>query len=109
MLFGMQDVTKRTVHVVLLVRSLILRYHCFLFTGGTFNRTAVISYQKGGTVMISQRFFGHDALNNIRMDTYINGTVPEIINGEKLTVDEYKEEYQRVAPGMIILKIIHIC
>ena len=69
------------------------------FVGGSFNRSAVITYQKGGLVVINQRFFGHDALNNIRMDTYINGTVPIISNGEKVSVDEYKEEYRRVAPG----------
>ena len=56
-------------------------------------------------MVIRQRFFGHDALNNIRMETYINGTVPVITNGEKVTVDEYKEEYRRVAPGMEIQSI----
>lgn len=76
-------------------------FNGYSFSGGTFNRTAIISYQQGGVVVIRQRFFGHDALNNIRMETYINGTVPEITNGEKVTVDEYKEEYRRVAPGVI--------
>lgn len=76
-------------------------FNGYSFTGGTFNRTAIISYQKGGSVVITQRFFGHDALNNIRMETHVNGTVPLITNGEKVTVDEYKEEYRRVAPGLI--------
>ena len=69
------------------------------FEGGEFNRTAVIRYQSGETAYIRQQFFGHDALNNIALQTQIEGTVPDLINGVKVTLDDYKEEYRRVSPG----------
>ncbi|KAK3595925.1 hypothetical protein CHS0354_032433 [Potamilus streckersoni] len=73
----------------------------YMFTGGHFNRTARIQYQSGAFVLINQQFFGHDALNNLRLETRIDGTVPDIGNGEKITVDDYKEEYRRVSTGYI--------
>lgn len=71
------------------------------FTGGNFNRTATIKYQSGGEVNIFQTFYGADALSNIRMDTYIEGTAPEMETTEQITVDDYKEEYFKVSPGVI--------
>lgn len=73
----------------------------YMLTGGDFNRTAVIKYQSGETAYIRQQFFGHDALDNIRLQTHIEGSVPDIINGVKITLDDYKEEYRRVSPGVI--------
>ena len=69
------------------------------FIGGEFNRTAVIKYQSGETAYIRQQYYGHDALDNIRLSTQIEGTVPDIINGVKITLDDYKEEYRRISPG----------
>lgn len=69
------------------------------FVGGEFNRTAVIKYQSGETAYIRQQFFGHDALDNIRLQTQLEGSVPDLNNGVKITLDDYKEEYRRVSPG----------
>lgn len=73
----------------------------YMLTGGEFNRTAVIKYQSGETAYIRQQFFGHDALDNIRLQTQLEGSVPDLINGVKITLDDYKEEYRRVSPGVI--------
>lgn len=73
----------------------------YMLTGGEFNRTAVIKYQSGQTAYVRQQFFGHDALDSIALQTTIEGTVPDIINGVKITIDDYKEEYRRVSPGVI--------
>ncbi|PVD26094.1 hypothetical protein C0Q70_13762 [Pomacea canaliculata] len=73
--------------------------------GGVFNRTSVINFQRGDrtihTVRIMQRFFGHDALNNVRMDTHIEGDLPNIVLGSKISISDYHENYKRVSPGLI--------
>lgn len=68
--------------------------------GGNLNRTATITYQQGGEVTITQRYFGQSVQDNIRMETYINGTVPEIDATSRITVDDYSEEYRRVGAGV---------
>lgn len=77
----------------------------FSFTGGIFNRSAVVNFQRGNrtihTVRITQRFFGHDALNNLRMDTRIEGDLPNIAPNSKVTIDDYSENYKRLARGLI--------
>ncbi|KAK7504328.1 hypothetical protein BaRGS_00004632, partial [Batillaria attramentaria] len=77
----------------------------FSYTGGVFNRTAVVNFQRGNrtihTVRITQRFFGHDALNNLRMDTRIDGDLPTIALSSKVTIDDYNENYKRLGPGLI--------
>ncbi|KAL5008100.1 hypothetical protein ScPMuIL_013681 [Solemya velum] len=70
----------------------------YMFTGGEFNRTAIIHFQSGEMISVRQRFFGHDALSNLRMETEIEGDLPQVAN---VTVDDYKEEYRRVSPGVI--------
>lgn len=50
-----------------------------------------------------QRFFGHDALNNVRMDTHIEGDLPNIVLGSKISISDYHENYKRVSPGMVDL------
>ncbi|XP_060577111.1 nidogen-2-like [Ruditapes philippinarum] len=73
----------------------------FMFTGGVFNRTARIRYQNGEEVVIEQKYHGPSVLNNIRMETVINGNVPKLESAEKVTIDDYSEEYRRVSPGVI--------
>lgn len=74
------------------------------FSGGVFNRTAVVNFQRGNhtvhTIRVSQRFFGHDALNNLRMDTHLEGDLPDISEGAKITIDDYNENYKRIGPGL---------
>jgi hypothetical protein len=33
------------------------------------------------------------------METVINGNVPKLESAEKVTIDDYSEEYRRVSPG----------
>ncbi|XP_064599623.1 nidogen-1-like isoform X3 [Liolophura sinensis] len=73
----------------------------YMFTGGEFNRTTVVRYQSGEEVTIRQMFYGHDALNNMRMDTFITGSLPSIPVDKAITVDDFKEEYRRVSPGLV--------
>lgn len=77
----------------------------FSFTGGVFNRSATVNYQRGNrtihTVKITQRFYGHDALNNIRMDSQIYGDLPDISEGAKITIDDYNDNYKRIEPGLV--------
>lgn len=77
-------------------------YH---FTGGKFNRTAKITFQFADradlVVRLYQRFRGHDSLNNIRMDTYLEGDLPDIPPGSVVSIDDYNENYKRTAPGVV--------
>ncbi|XP_053375002.1 nidogen-1-like [Mercenaria mercenaria] len=73
----------------------------YMFTGGLFNRTARIRYQQGEEVVIEQKYHGNNVLNNIRMETVINGNVPSLASAEKITIDDYSEEYRRASPGVI--------
>ncbi|XP_076463392.1 nidogen-1-like [Babylonia areolata] len=77
----------------------------FQYTGGVFNRTAVVNYQRGNrtvhSMRITQRFFGQDALNNLRMDTHLEGDLPDITAGSKVTIDDYVENYKRVGRGLV--------
>ena len=70
-----------------------------------FNRTAVVNFQRGNhtthTLRVWQRFFGHDALNNLRMDTRLQGDLPAISAGAKVTIDDYNENYKTVGPGRL--------
>ncbi|KAK7103484.1 nidogen-like [Littorina saxatilis] len=80
-------------------------YNGFTFTGGAFNRTAVVNFMRGEvtthTIRITQKFYGHDALNNLRMDTRMDGDMPDVADGAKVTIDDYSENYKRVQPGVV--------
>ncbi|XP_053380064.1 uncharacterized protein LOC123548965 [Mercenaria mercenaria] len=73
----------------------------YMSTGGQFNRTARIRYQQGDEVVIEQKYHRNNALNKIWMETVINGNVPSLASAEKLTIDDYSEEYKRTSPGVI--------
>lgn len=73
----------------------------YMYTGGLFNRTAHIRYSNGDHVVIEQNYLGHNVLANIIMETVINGKVPDFSTAEKITIDDYTEEYSRVRPGVI--------
>ena len=73
-----------------------------MLTGGEFNRTAIVTFMHRNTtksLKVFQEFLGHDALNNLRLETHVNGDIPVIAPNSKVTVDDYKENYRRVAPG----------
>lgn len=50
---------------------------------------------------IVQQFLGHDALNNLRMDSYIDGNLPNFASGSKITIDDYTENYKKLETGML--------
>lgn len=67
-------------------------------------------FQSGGeTVNIKQQFVGKDAEGYMRANMVISGNVPNLASGAKLTVDDYKEEFTRSAPGicMCLLRAIN--
>ncbi|XP_048259530.1 nidogen-1-like [Haliotis rufescens] len=76
----------------------------YAFTGGEFNRTATVTFLFGNmtyVVNVQQKFFGHDALNNLRMETTLNGDMPPIETGAKVVVDDHKENFKKLRPGLI--------
>ncbi|XP_021357021.1 nidogen-2-like [Mizuhopecten yessoensis] len=73
----------------------------FMLTGGEFNRTAVVTYQSGEVVNLHQKFFGQDTLDQTGLETHISGVVPEVLNGGKVTVGDYKEEFVHAGKGLI--------
>lgn len=78
------------------------------YSGGDFNRTVVVRFQAGGeTVNIKQQFTGKAAEGYMRANMVINGNVPNIPSGAKLTVDDYKEEFTRSAPGITCAPLFH--
>ncbi|ESO97555.1 hypothetical protein LOTGIDRAFT_208735 [Lottia gigantea] len=76
----------------------------YAFTGGEFNRTVTVTFfdqNNEKKLRIYQYFFGHDALNNMRMESRLDGVIPQIPIDAKVSVDDYKENYKKVAPGVI--------
>lgn len=80
----------------------------FMIAGGDFNRTATVQYQPTReTVTIQQRFTDPDVPGHLRLATTLEGTIPRIADNAKVEIDDYKEEYRRVGPGVIKLSSAH--
>ncbi|CAL1530382.1 unnamed protein product [Lymnaea stagnalis] len=77
----------------------------YSLTGGKFNRTARVTFQSVDradyVVRIYQVFNGHDSPNNIRMETRLEGNVPEIPLGAMVSVDDYNENYKKTSRGTV--------
>ncbi|XP_013386084.1 nidogen-1 isoform X2 [Lingula anatina] len=74
----------------------------YMVAGGRMNRTVTVRFQSTGDVLtVRQHFEGHNALNYMQMQTYINGTIPEIQEGQKVTIDDYNEEFRRISAGQM--------
>ncbi|KAI0241926.1 Nidogen-2 [Lamellibrachia satsuma] len=72
----------------------------FMITGGTFNRTAVITYLAGGeSITVNQQAVRDSAV--MRMTTSVNGNIPNIALTAEVVVKDFAEQYRRVAPGVI--------
>ncbi|XP_056022380.1 nidogen-1-like isoform X2 [Ostrea edulis] len=71
----------------------------YMLSGGILNRTAAVRYSTGEQVSIIQKFHGHDTQGHMRLETNIQGTVPSIPINSSITLGDYTEEYQRIAPG----------
>lgn len=70
-----------------------------MFVGGVLNHTAVMTYPSGEQAQITQQFFGHDTQGHMRLETQVQGSVPTVPPNSTITLGDYTEEYQRVAPG----------
>ena len=66
--------------------------------GGTFNRTAVLTYLAGSETLTVNQQSSMDGAT-MRMTTSINGNVPNIAQSARVVVKDFTEEYRRVAPG----------
>lgn len=77
----------------------------FEYTGGRFNRTARVTFQSDNktddVLRIYQTFQGFASPNNIRMETRIDGNMPEIPADATVVIDDYSEVYEKTAPGLI--------
>lgn len=81
----------------------------YQLTGSLFNHTADIFFPStNDRVSIRQEFFGHDVFDQITLEAEIRGTIPIIGFDEKITVNEYDEQYSIVDPGVIRSQSTHV-
>lgn len=74
----------------------------FMLTGGVFNYSAEITFpQTSHSVLITANFLGLDVFNFLRTAIDIKGTLPSIPFGSKIEIQDFEEDYTRVAPGKI--------
>lgn len=74
----------------------------YQLTGALFNHTADVFFPStGDRVKINQEYQGHDVFDQVILDADIRGTVPVILNGAKLELTEYEEQYSFIEPGLI--------
>lgn len=60
----------------------------------------MISYQPGReTVTIRQTITGTDVPGHLKLETTLDGTIPQIPDNARVEADDYKDEYRRIAPG----------
>ncbi|CAC5358895.1 NID [Mytilus coruscus] len=69
----------------------------FTVTGGELNRTALIKYQSGETVLITQQF--STISSEFKVQTFIKGTVPDPV--DSILFNDFTEQYRRVSRGVI--------
>ncbi|XP_052089208.1 uncharacterized protein LOC127725944 [Mytilus californianus] len=69
----------------------------FIVTGGELNRTALIKYQSGETVLITQQF--STVSSEFKVQTFINGTVPDPV--DSIIFNDLTEQYKPVSRGVI--------
>ncbi|XP_052090324.1 uncharacterized protein LOC127726993 [Mytilus californianus] len=69
----------------------------FMMTGGELNRTALLKYQSGETVLITQQFSTISSEFNVH--TFIKGTVPDPV--DSILFNDFMEQYKRVSRGVI--------
>jgi hypothetical protein len=53
------------------------------------------------TLEVQQQFFGLDVEGYMRVNTQLNGKVPNIATTSKVTVDDYKVEFSKVGRGKV--------
>ncbi|XP_070577200.1 nidogen-1-like [Ptychodera flava] len=73
----------------------------FEITGGELTRTANLIFETGESMIIKERYTGIDELGYMRMTAEIDGTLPQISADDRITMDDYKDTYNRNTPGVI--------
>ncbi|CAC5390183.1 NID [Mytilus coruscus] len=69
----------------------------FIVTGGELNRTALIKYQSGETVLIKQQF--STVSSEFIVQTFIKGTLPDPV--DSILFNDFTEQYKRVSRGFM--------
>ncbi|GFO27398.1 nidogen-1, partial [Plakobranchus ocellatus] len=77
----------------------------FMVAGAKFNRTSRVTFYspegRNYTLNVQQYFLGSERLDHISMDTYLDGSLPDIPHNATISVDDYYENYKKVSPGVI--------
>ncbi|KAK6999593.1 nidogen-2, partial [Biomphalaria glabrata] len=77
----------------------------YTLTGGRFNRTARVTFQRVDgqdyVLRIYQEFFSNVSENHIRVDTKLEGKIPQFPERSEITADDYRENFKKTAPGTI--------
>ena len=109
---SVQDSIKEYLIDILFLLSLFTDNQTLLMfaIGGDFNRTASIRFSANGErVSIRQNSIGRDAQGHMRMNTFVDGNVPNLSAEAKVEVDDYKQEYRRVAQGHYYTMALFCC
>ncbi|RZB39705.1 nidogen-1 [Asbolus verrucosus] len=73
--------------------------NAYQITGGVFNHTATLRFlNTSETIIIKQKYIGLDVFDQLRLETNIQGEIPNLPFDSKITVDEYQEQYTQTAP-----------
>jgi len=79
-----------------------------MITGGTFNRTATVTYMPGREKLeIKQSFVNDGTAGFLRVTTTLSGNIPRISAGEDITVADYTEVYRKESPGVYKTYVSH--
>lgn len=73
----------------------------YQITGGKFNHTSNIRFTSGENLHITQRFVGLNLWDQLAAEIEINGDVPTIHEGVKVSMQEFVEEYTISGPNGI--------
>ncbi|VDI51889.1 nidogen (entactin) [Mytilus galloprovincialis] len=68
----------------------------FMITGGELNRTALIQYASGETVLITQEFFTFSS--ELKVHTFVQGTVPDRLNS--ISYNDFMEQITSHSRGV---------
>lgn len=68
-------------------------YNGYQITGGKFNHTSNIRFDTGENIHVTQRFTGLNAWDQLAVEIEISGDVPAILEGVKLIMDDFFEEF----------------
>lgn len=73
----------------------------YQITGGKFNHTSNIRFTTGENLHINQRFIGLNLWDQLAAEIEISGDMPVILEGVKVTMEDFVEEYTSSGPNTI--------